>query len=239
MFSKTITSSSGFLMMPPTSRLLYYDLGMNADDDGFCEHFMIMKMTDASPDDLRVLEARGFVKVFDDKVLIIKHWKENNYLRSDRYTPSKYMAIYENEIKAIGIPSVNQVDTQVRLGKVSIGKDIDEDVKLPSKKTNSLALTRGQILSYLKAVPGLTSTELHEQATACNTYMGMSSWQIKDPGIFFRKWLIRYMTEKKVKQAQVEKLAEQDRVMPDLTPEQRERNFRKIDEIRRGVLAKL
>ena len=76
MFSKTITSSSSFLMMPPTSRLLYFDLGMNADDDGFCEHFVIMKMTDAKPDDLKVLQAKGFVRVFDDKVLIIREWKE-------------------------------------------------------------------------------------------------------------------------------------------------------------------
>lgn len=133
MFSKTITSSSQFLMMPPTSRLLYYDLGMNADDDGFCEHFAIMRMTEASPDDLRVLEARRFVKVFDDKVLIIRDWKENNYLRSDRYTPSKYLKIYKEELKKlpktasdIGIPVVHQLvdkrDTQVRLGKDRLGK---------------------------------------------------------------------------------------------------------------------
>ena len=34
MFSKTITNSARFLMMPPSARLLYYDLGMAADDDG-------------------------------------------------------------------------------------------------------------------------------------------------------------------------------------------------------------
>lgn len=125
MFSKTITSSSQFLMMPPTSRLLYYDLGMGADDDGFAEHFTIMKMTDASPDDLRVLSIRGFIKVFDDKVLIILDWKENNYLRNDRYTPSKYLEIYKEELKQIssGIPNGDQMATQVRLGKVRLGKE--------------------------------------------------------------------------------------------------------------------
>ena len=79
----------------PTSRLLYYDLGLSADDDGFCEHYTIMKMTDAKPDDLKVLQAKGFVKVFDDKVLIILDWKENNYIQNDRYTPSKYLKIYK------------------------------------------------------------------------------------------------------------------------------------------------
>jgi len=139
MFSKTITSASAFLMMPPTSRLLYYDLGMNADDDGFCEHFTIMRMTEASPDDLRVLEARGFIKIFDDKVLVIRDWKENNYIQKDRYTPSKYLEIYKKELKLLAKPKQNDciqdvstLDTQVRLGKdrlgkVSIGKDISSE----------------------------------------------------------------------------------------------------------------
>ena len=129
MFSKTITNSSQFLMMPQSSQNLYFHLGMNADDDGFCEHFTIMRMTDSKPDDLKILQAKRFIQVFDDKVLVILDWKENNYLRSDRYTPSKYLEIYKNEIKQLssGIPDVipdgNQMATQDRLGKDSIGKD--------------------------------------------------------------------------------------------------------------------
>ena len=129
MFSKTITNSSNFLMMPLSSQGLYFHLGMNADDDGFCEHFTIMRMVEAKPDDLKILQAKGFVQIFDDRVLIIKEWKENNFLRSDRYTPSKYNEIYKDEIARLssgipsGIPMVYQRDTQVRLGKVRIGKD--------------------------------------------------------------------------------------------------------------------
>jgi len=134
MFNKSITSSSRFIMMPPTSRLLYYDLGMNADDDGFCEHFVIMKMTDATPDDLRILQTRGLVKVFDDKVLIIRNWKENNYLQKDRYTPSRYLEEYRQELKLLATDKksedtplytkcIQDVDTgKVRIGKDSIGK---------------------------------------------------------------------------------------------------------------------
>lgn len=119
MFSKSITNSSQFLMMPQSSQNLYFHLGMNADDDGFCEHFTVMRMTESKPDDLKVLQAKGFVEVFDDKVLVIIDWKENNYLRSDRYTPSKYLAIYKDEIKrlSLGIPEVDKMVTQDRLGK--------------------------------------------------------------------------------------------------------------------------
>ncbi len=125
MFSKTITSSSQFLMMPQSSQNLYFHLGMNADDDGFCEHFAIMRMTESKPDDLKVLQAKEFVKVFDEKVLVIIAWKENNYLRSDRYTPSKYLEVYKREIKRLssGIPKVDELATQDRIGKDRIGKD--------------------------------------------------------------------------------------------------------------------
>ena len=34
MFAKSVINSARFLMMPASSRLLYYDFGMSADDDG-------------------------------------------------------------------------------------------------------------------------------------------------------------------------------------------------------------
>lgn len=130
MFSKTITSSSNFLMMPQSAQNLYFHLGMNSDDDGFCEYFGIMRMTDSKPDDLKILQAKGFVKIFDDKVLVILDWKENNYIQRDRYTASKYLQTYKNELKIIAkqsqkecIQNVSNMDTQVRLGKVRLGKD--------------------------------------------------------------------------------------------------------------------
>ena len=128
MFSKTITSSSSFLMMPSSAQNLYFHLGMNADDDGFCEHFSIMRMTDSKRDDLKILQAKRFVQVFDDRVLVITNWTENNYIQKDRYTPSKYLVIYKKELKQLsnGIQNVYKVDTQVRLGKDSIGKDREE-----------------------------------------------------------------------------------------------------------------
>ena len=141
MFSKSITNSSRFLMMPQSAQNLYFHLGMNADDDGYCEHFTIMRMTESKPDDLKILHSKEFVKIFDEKVLVILDWNENNYIRSDRYTPSKYLEIYKNEIKKIssGIPCDNQLvdelDTQVRLCKDSIGKVKKEKSKIT--KSNS------------------------------------------------------------------------------------------------------
>ena len=134
MFSKSITNSSRFLMMPQSAQNLYFHLGMNADDDGFCEHFTIMRMTDSKPDDLKILMAKEFVYIFDDKVLIILEWKENNYIQKDRYDPSKYLKIYKEELKALSNQAIlkmdteciqdgYKLDTQVRLGKVRLGKE--------------------------------------------------------------------------------------------------------------------
>jgi len=135
MFSKTITNSSQFLMMPESSQNLYFHLGMNADDDGFVEHFGVMRMTGAKPDDLKILALKKFVGIFDDKVLVVLDWKENNYIRSDRYTPSKYLQIYKEELEllSIGIPSgIPVVDAgKDRIGKVRLGNKKGEEVELP------------------------------------------------------------------------------------------------------------
>lgn len=126
MFSKSITNSGKFLKMPPTSRLLYYDFGMNADDDGYVEWFTILKMTSSTEQDMKVLQANKFIEVFDDNVLVILDWKENNQIRQDRYSPSKYKDIYGlpsgNQKATIGKPSIGKV----RLGKVSKEKNTSE-----------------------------------------------------------------------------------------------------------------
>jgi len=150
MFNKSITNSSRFLMMPPTSQILYIHLGMNADDDGFVEHFPVMRMVEAKPDDLKILSAKGFVKVFDDQVLVITEWKENNSIRSDRYTPSKYLDVYKQELlqlsqKEVGIPDGNQPSTKPQ-PKVDADKDIDtgidKDIVIDTDKEREAVLTQ-------------------------------------------------------------------------------------------------
>lgn len=86
MFAKSVIGSARFLRMPSSSRLLYYDLGMQADDDGVVEAFSVMRTTGATEDDLRVLCSRGFVTVLnDDLVAYITDWTRNNQIKKDRY----------------------------------------------------------------------------------------------------------------------------------------------------------
>lgn len=128
MFAKSVINSARFLTMPPSSRLLYYDLGMAADDDGVVEAFTVMRTTGAADDDLRVLVSKGFVSLLNDElVAYITDWSTNNQIRKDRYQPSIYKNLLVklgdgNQRLTNGLPDGNQRSTQYRLGKDSLGK---------------------------------------------------------------------------------------------------------------------
>ena len=92
MFAKTIVLSDAFLDMPMSARCLYFTLGMLADDDGFVNAPRgIMRQCGASDDDMKLLIAKKFVLIFDSGVIVIKHWRINNYLQKDRIQPTKYI----------------------------------------------------------------------------------------------------------------------------------------------------
>jgi hypothetical protein len=121
MFSSQIVTSDEFLEMPLTSQALYFHLGMSADDDGFVSPRKILRMTGAGEDDLKVLMSKRFVIPFNSGVIVITHWKQNNYLRNDRYTPTIYkdeasrLSVIQGvyHLDTIGIPAVSALATQV------------------------------------------------------------------------------------------------------------------------------
>lgn len=86
MFSKTVVESDAFLDMPSSTQALYLHLGMNADDDGFLNApKRIQRESGASDDDIKLLIAKGFLIPFESGVVVIRHWKVNNYIQKDRY----------------------------------------------------------------------------------------------------------------------------------------------------------
>ncbi len=91
MFSDEITSTDSFLDMPSGSQLLYFHLGMEADDDGFISSpKMVMRAMGAADDELKILFAKKFLLPFDNGVCVVKHWRINNYIRKDIYKETKY-----------------------------------------------------------------------------------------------------------------------------------------------------
>ena len=159
MFSYEVVSQDSFLDMPSTTRLLYYDLGMSADDDGFVSPKRVIRMTGATDDDLKLLIAKRFVIPFKSGVIVIKHWKENNYIQKDRYKET----IYRDEKKMLSCnkenPNVYELDTEciqnVRIGKDRLGKV--SKVKERLDNTNVLVASQQnpelqEIIDYSKSV---------------------------------------------------------------------------------------
>ena len=131
MFAKTIVLSDEFLDMPLSARCLYFTLGMFADDDGFVNSPKgIMRQCGASQDDMNILLSKRFVLMFESGVIVIKHWRINNYLRNDRYQSTKYVEekellnINENGSYSFGIPNsgIPSIDKDSK-DKNSIDKD--------------------------------------------------------------------------------------------------------------------
>lgn len=129
MFSNLVIGSDDFLEMPDSSQNLYFHLSMRADDDGFIGNWKsIMRMTGKKEDDLKILIAKSFVIPFDSGILVIRHWRLNNYIQNDRYKET----IYKNEKSQLSIDSNNvyNLDTDCihsidknRLDKISIDKN--------------------------------------------------------------------------------------------------------------------
>ncbi len=139
MFTMQIVDSDAFLDMPLSTQALYFHLNMRADDDGFVNNpKKILRMIGASDDDLRILLLKRFVIGFEEKgVIVIKHWRMNNYLRKDRYHPTQYqdelhtLGIKDNGsyteqerlLSTSGIPNDNQLATEISIDKDSIDKN--------------------------------------------------------------------------------------------------------------------
>lgn len=100
MMSKKIIDTDNFLDMPQSTQCLYFHLLLRADDDGFIQSpKSIMRITGCKDDDLKLLNAKGFVIDFETGVIVIRHWRIHNYVQSDRYSKSELPEAKQVELK--------------------------------------------------------------------------------------------------------------------------------------------
>lgn len=149
MFSKEVIGTDWFTDMPATSQLLYIHLSMEADDDGFVTSSKsAMLNAHATKDDLAILTAKRYVIPLDSGLYLIKHWKQNNYLRNDRYKPSDYadrLADFDQkpdgsytlkdglvyQMDTSGIPSIELGKSKSK-ARIELGKGTTESPSLHS-----------------------------------------------------------------------------------------------------------
>lgn len=165
MFSKEITTSDTFVDMPMSSQLLYFHLGMEADDEGFIGNAkMLSRAYGANSDDLALLKAKGFIIMFENGVSVVKDWNLNNKIRKDRMKPTIYRSeksllnvdidgsyFIDNQMTTISQPDVNQMSAQDRLGKVRLGK-VSKDTLSGSDEPDHIPYK--EIVDYLNQNTG-------------------------------------------------------------------------------------
>jgi hypothetical protein len=210
MFAKTIIDSDAFLDMPISTQLLYFHLAMRADDDGFINNpKKIQRMIGCSDDDLKLLIAKRFIIPFESGIVVIKHWKIHNYIQKDRYKPTIYQDEYKRlKVKNSGgysimdtecIQDVSSLEAQVRLGKVSIGKERKDICGVNPQTQKFIPPIIDEIKTYCTERNNKVDPEkFHDFYTSKNWMIGKN--KMKDWKAAVRTW------EKENKQQQQSKM---------------------------------
>ena len=145
MFNLSVIDTDSFLEMPLSTQALYFHLNMRADDDGFVGNpKIICRTVGASEDDLKLLIAKRFILIFEDGVIVIKHWRMHNTLSVNRYKETNFIEdkalLKVKDNKAYTLGAGNPIDDtklieaskrQVDASKTNNRRTIDE------QKTNT------------------------------------------------------------------------------------------------------
>ena len=160
MFSKKIVESDAFLDMPLSSQALYFHLCMGADDDGFLNApKRIMRMLGCTKGDLEILARNKFILCFETGIVVIKHWKINNSIRTDRYKPTQYieeisqLTVKENNAYTWINPQLSMlfdsVDTQYSIDKNRIEENSIDKVSIEKKREGFARPTLEEVKAYV------------------------------------------------------------------------------------------
>ena len=169
MFTQKIIDSDAFLDMPLSTQALYFHLNMRADDDGFVNNpKRIQRTVGASEDDLKLLIAKRFLICFENGVIVIKHWRMHNTLKSDRYRPTQYQEEYKmlevKENKAYTerqyvdvLPAGNEVEPVRNQPGSRLETQYSIDIDKVSKEENSIEEDKKiyiDVIAYLNEKAG-------------------------------------------------------------------------------------
>jgi len=180
MFSKTVIDSDAFLDMPLSTQALYFHLSMRADDDGFVNNpIKIMRMINASKNDMDLLCAKRFVIAFDSGIIVIRHWRLHNYIQRDRYHATQYideksqLTLTKNKTYEVNgysmetkcIQPVSKMDTQVRLGKVRLELGKDNTIGANSKDSPPPEPAVIELILNDKSLYPITQSQIDEWKT--------------------------------------------------------------------------
>jgi len=164
MFAKSVVMCDVFLEMKPQTRCLYYSLCMAADDDGLVDSYRTVSYyCGAKPKNLQELVEKNYVKVFDNGVLGILHWRVNNQIRKDRYRESRYSKVREELLQLQDAILEPKMATKTVTQKAPIRETQDREDQT-SQDQNNLVQFREDKSRQAEPVPPASSDLSSDQS---------------------------------------------------------------------------
>lgn len=101
MFSKDVVQTDKFMMMTMEAQILFFHLGIIADDDGFTNNYKTtMRIIGVGQNALKELENQGLIYEFKESgVLVIRVFLLSNSIKKDRYTET----IFQDEFNQLTV----------------------------------------------------------------------------------------------------------------------------------------
>ena len=147
MFNIDIVGSDAFLDMAHESQALYLQLSMRADDDGFIGNpKTVVRIAGVSNAAFEELLKKRFILQFQSGVVVVKHWKINNDIKKDRYSPTVYtdefqmLSTKENKAYTERNVNVSTLDTERRQDVSTL--DTQYSIDKNSKDKDSIVLCK-------------------------------------------------------------------------------------------------
>ena len=228
MFTQKIIDSDAFLEMPTSAQALYFHLNMRADDDGFVNNpKKITRYVGAAEDDLRLLILKRFIIGFDSGVIVIKHWRMHNTLKSDRYKPTDYQEEFSmlrlKDNKAYTENSLSlESGTDLEPEWNQDGNQVEPQNRIDKNRLDKISKERGrfspptvdEVADYCKE----RGNDIDPQAFV--DFYTSKGWRVgrdpmKDWRAAVRTWEVRdakpkceFKNDKKINEAQISKIRE-------------------------------
>lgn len=164
MFDRAITETEKFTDMPMSSKGLYFLLGMAADDEGFVSAKSVLRVHGGSDDDLNILLAKGFCLRCPSGVIVITHWRKNNWLDSRRLRKSEYsedkkfiqLTSNNDYVLSNGLARIEESriekNSNANAGDANANSESGNDLT-KAEQAARLAITRQTLAAHKKVTP--------------------------------------------------------------------------------------
>ena len=193
MFNIDIVGSDAFLDMAHESQALYLQLSMRADDDGFIGNpKTVVRIAGVSNAAFEELLQKRFILQFQSGVVVVKHWKINNDIKKDRYSPTVYtdefqmLSTKENKAYTERSENVSTLDTQYSIDENSKDKDSIVLCKHAHGFFSNVFLTDDEMQKLSSEIPNLD-----DYIERLSNYLANNKKEYKSHCATIRNWYRR------------------------------------------------